>query len=180
MLWLWIVLGVVGLIVLAAVVLQVLGKRLPEEHVASASVVLKQPRQAVWDVVSDIAGHKNWVKGLTKLERLPDRDNHEVWRQTMGRNSFVLVFTEKQPPERMVGTIDDEAQFFSGRWEYMLKDEGAGTRLTLTEHGRVKLAIPRAMMEYIMGKDTYLKKHLRDLAMKFGEEKARIETGVRA
>lgn len=174
---LWIVLGLVGLLVLAALILHVLGTRLPEEHVASASVVLKQPRQAVWDVVSDIGGHKNWVKGLTSIERLPDRDNHEAWRQRMGRNSFVLVFSEKQPPERMVGTIDDEAQFFSGRWEYALTEEPGGTRITLTEHGRVRLAIPRAMMEYLMGKHTYLKKHLRDLAARFGEDKARIETG---
>jgi hypothetical protein len=57
MLWLWTFLGVIGLILLAMVVLHILGKRLPEEHVARASVLLKQPRQAVWDVVSDIAGH---------------------------------------------------------------------------------------------------------------------------
>lgn len=177
MLWLWIILGVIGFVLLAMAVLHILGKRLPEEHIARASVLLKQPRQAVWDVISDIAGHKNWVKGLTALERLPDRDNHEVWRQRMGRNSFVLVFTEKRAPERMVGTIDDEAQFFSGRWEYVLTDEGRGTRLTLTEHGRVKLAIPRAMMEYMMGKDKFLKQHLRDLAARFGETNAPIRTG---
>jgi uncharacterized protein YndB with AHSA1/START domain len=166
---LWVVIVVSGLLVLAGLILYVLGKRLPEEHVASKSIFLKQPQQAVWDTISDIHSHKEWVRGITKLERLPDRDNHEVWRQTMGRNSFVLEFTTKQPPERMVGTIADDNQFFSGNWEYLLKPEGGGTRLTLTEHGRVKLAIPRAMMEYLMGKDTYLKKHLQDLARKFGE-----------
>jgi hypothetical protein len=166
---LWVLIIAVGALVLAALILHLLGKRLPEDHVASKSILLKQSQQAVWDVISDIHGHKEWVKGITKLERLPDRDNHEVWRQTMGRNCFVLEFTSKQPPERMVGTIADENQFFSGDWEYVLKPESGGTRLTLTEHGRVKHAFARAMMEYFMGKDTYLKKHLQDLARKFGE-----------
>jgi uncharacterized protein YndB with AHSA1/START domain len=170
MIWLWIVLGVVGVIALAMLVLYVLGRRLPEEHIASASITLKQPQAVVWDAISDIAGHKQWVKGLTKLERMPDRDNHPVWRQQMGRNSFLLEISELQPPTRMVGTIADEAQFFSGNWEYVVTPEGEGTRVLLTERGRVKLAIPRAMMEYLMGKDTYLKKHLRDLAAKFGEK----------
>jgi uncharacterized protein YndB with AHSA1/START domain len=174
---LWIVLWIIGLVVLAVLVLYILGKRLPEEHVASASVVLSRPRQAVWDVISDIAGHRKWVKGLDDIERLPDRDGCEIWRQRMGRNSFVLVFREKQAPERMVGTIDDDNQFFSGRWEYLLTEEPRGTRVKLTEYGRVRLAIPRAMMEYMMGKDTYLKKHLRDLAAHFGEPDAKIESG---
>jgi uncharacterized protein YndB with AHSA1/START domain len=172
MVWLWITLGVVGLLAFFMAVMYVLGKRLPEEHVASAAITLKQPQGVVWEAVSNIADHKHWVKGLTKLERLPDRDNHPVWRQQMGRNSFVLEISELQPPTRMVGTIADEAQFFSGNWEYVLSPEGAGTKVTLTERGRVKLAIPRAMMEYLFGKDTYLKRHLRDLAAKFGEKAA--------
>lgn len=170
MMWLWIVLGVVGLLVVAALVLHLLGKRLPEEHTASAAVTLNQPQQVVWDTIADIAGHKNWVKGLTRLERLPDRDGHPVWKQQMGRNSFTLVFSEIQPPTRMVGTIADDAQFFSGHWEYLVTPDGGGTRVNLTERGRVTHAIPRAMMEYIFGKDTYLKRHLRDLAAKFGEK----------
>jgi uncharacterized protein YndB with AHSA1/START domain len=170
MIWVWIAVGVVGLLLVAALVLHLLGSRLPEEHTAKASIVLKQPQQVVWDTIADIAGHKNWVKGLTKLERLPDRDNHPVWRQQMGRNSFTLMFSEIQPPTRMVGTIADDAQFFSGNWEYLVAPEDGGTRVTLTERGRVKHAIPRAMMEYLFGKDTYLKRHLRDLAAKFGEK----------
>ena len=170
MLWLWIILGVIGVIALFMFLLYVLGKRLPEEHTASASVTLQQPQQVVWDTIADIAGHKNWVKGITNLERLPDRDGHPAWRQQMGRNSFVLVFSEVQPPTRMVGTIADDAQFFSGHWEYVLAPEAGGTRVTLTERGRVALAIPRAMMEYQFGKDKYLKAHLRDLAAKFGEK----------
>src|SRR3954470_17335334 len=110
--WLWIILGIIALLLVFFVVMGVLGRRLPEDHVATLTLRLNQPVQGVWDVIADAAGHKHWVKGVTSIERLPDRDNHEVWRQRMGRNSFILETTTSHPPTHMVRTIaDDNAMF---------------------------------------------------------------------
>ena len=92
----------------------------------------------------------------------------------MGRNSFVLETTEFQPPVRMVRTIADDHKHFSGSWEYVLAPDGEGTRLTLTERGRVNSPFARAMMSYMKMETYYLRKHLVSLAGKFGEV-ARIE-----
>jgi hypothetical protein len=151
-----------------------LGRKLPEEHVASLTLRLSQPQRLVWETVSDLGGHKNWAKGETKVERLADRDNHEVWRQHMGRNSFVLLTAECHPPQRLVRTIDDDNKFFSGDWTYELSPDGEGTRVKLTEHGRVSSSVARAMMHYLFGEKTYMRKHLVSLAQKFGEQ-ARVE-----
>ena len=98
----------------------------------------------------------------------------------MGRNAMVLVTARSEPPRTLVRTIADEAKFFSGDWTFDLAPDGAGTRLTLTEHGRVHVAMPRAMMRYlpfIADPAMYLRRHLGRLAERFGEE-PRIERGA--
>jgi Polyketide cyclase / dehydrase and lipid transport len=174
--WPWIVLAIVALLVLFVLVMSVLGRRLPEEHVASLTLTLNQKQQDVWDTIADVGGHKNWVRGITKIERLADRENHEVWRQRMGRNSFVLETTVCQPPVHLVREVVDDNHNFSGDWEYELSSNGEGTRVRLTEHGRVPNALFRAMMHYLFGETTTIRGHLCALAAKFGEQ-ARFEEG---
>jgi hypothetical protein len=92
---------------------------------------------------------------------------------------MVLVTTRSEAPASLVRTIADEAEFFSGDWTYALSADGTGTTLRLTEHGRVHVAIPRAMMRYlpfIADPSMYLRRHLERLAAKFGEA-PRIEAG---
>jgi hypothetical protein len=116
---------------------------------------------------------------VDKVERLPDHDGHEAWRWTMGRNKMVLVTTRNEPPRTLVRTIADEAKFFSGDWTYEVAPDGQGTAVTLTENGRVHVAIPRAMMRYlpfVADPSMYLRRHLTRLAERFGEA-PRIEVG---
>ena len=164
---LWVILAILCLIVLAGIVMGLLGSRIPEEHVAHASVHLKQSPQTVWDLVADAPGHATWADSVTKVEKVADRDGHPAWRQTMGPNSFVLVTIESQPPTRLVRSIQDD-KMFSGRWEYDIKPDGDGCTVTITEYGRVPNAMARFMMQFF-DPALYAKKHLRSLAKKFGE-----------
>src|ERR1051325_6555827 len=100
--WVWIVIGAAALLVGLLVLLRVLGSRLPEEHVASVTLRLKRPVREVWETIADMAGHRNWARGVTRVERLPDQENHEVWRQYMGRNSFVFLTMVSEPPTHLV------------------------------------------------------------------------------
>jgi hypothetical protein len=163
-----------GFILLFFAIMAILGKRLPEEHVASLTLKVNQTPHVVWETISDIAGHKNWAKGVTKVERLPDRDNHEVWKQYQGRHTFVLETTISQAPVRLVRTLADDRQMFTGSWEYVVLPDGQGTKLQLTERGRVKGTMQRAIMHYLFNETMHLRRHLVSLAQHFGE-KARFE-----
>lgn len=48
--------SLVGLLLLAALVLYVLGRNLPERHMSRLTVVLSAFRPAVWAVITDYAG----------------------------------------------------------------------------------------------------------------------------
>jgi uncharacterized protein YndB with AHSA1/START domain len=174
MFWVFVAIAVVGLLVFLGSVLYILGSRLPEEHVAAVSMSLDRPPREVYDAVADVAGHASWSPGVTRVERLEDREGREAWRQHMGRNSFVLITTRAEPPRVLVREIDDDHKMFSGRWEYLIEPVGAGSLVTITEYGRVPSPIPRAMMRYMIGETLYIKKHLRGLAKRFGQA-ARLE-----
>lgn len=176
MVWLYVILGVLAILIVAVAVMRALGARLPEEHVATVSVQLPQSPDAVWRVIADAAGHVEWAAGVTNVVRLEDRDGKPAWRQHMGRNSFVLVTTESQPPARLVRTIDDDHKMFSGSWTYELTAEGGGTLVRLTERGRVPSPFARYMMHKFMDPAMYARKHLVSLAKKFGEPAARVQS----
>lgn len=178
MMWLlWIGGGLVALIVVLGVVFVIIGRGLPMEHVASCSVRLKQSPEAVWAVIADSAAYPSWAWNVGRVEKLADRNGHETWKQVMGRNVFVLETTRTEPTRLLERTIAED-KMFGGTWTYELVPESGLTRVKLTERGRVKAAIPRAMMKLFFGYHYYMVKHLESLARKFGEPQAATDRTV--
>lgn len=175
--WLYILLTLAGMLLTAIGVLGVLGSRLPETHVATASMELGATPEVVWATINEMESFPAWVPGFTKMERLPDDQGKQVWRQHMGRNSFVTTNDVFEPPSsanggrgRVLRTIRDDNGPFSGSWDHVVEPArvGGGSVLTLTETGTVKSAIPRAIMRYMIGEDHYLKKFLDAVKKKLG------------
>lgn len=165
----YLLLTIVGLILTLAGVLGVYGSALPATHTASVSVTLNAPREDVWRLINDTEGFATWLKDITKVEMLPPQDGKRVFRQFMGRNSFVLVETVSEAPARVVRTIADDNGPFTGKWDHVLTDAGQGqTTLTVTEEGTIKSAIPRAMMKMFFGYDYYLQRMAREIKAKLG------------
>ena len=172
---------IVGILVLllagALTFLHFKGKSLPLEHTAFAIIQLNNSPEELWQVITDVARKPEWFKGLTKVERLPDRNGHTVWRETMGRNAFTVEDTVVEPPRKLVRVIADDQGPFSGSWEFLLipvpsKDAGKpAVKVRLTERGKIHYTIPRAIMA-MFGEDMYLKKYLKALATKFGQPAA--------
>jgi len=175
MIFLWLFLGLLVLLSIAALLLHLKGRTLPVEHTAFAVIQLNNTPEEVWATIADASRQPEWFKGLKKVERLPDRNGHTVWRQTMGRNAFTLEETISDPPRRLVREIADLKGPFSGSWEFLLipvpsKDPArpAAVKVRITERGKVDFPIARAIMA-MFGEDMHLKKYLRALAAKFGQ-----------
>lgn len=176
MIWaLYIAGGLIGTLIVLGVVLAILGSRLPEDHAASMTIRLRRPVEDVWAAIDDVMAYPAWAKGVTRVEKLPDRDGREAVRQTMGRNSFVLERVRYEPPRVLERWITDDRGPFSGSWTYELAPAADGCTVKLTERGRVQSALPRAVMKHLVGYHTYLAGHLASLAGKFGEEVVVVE-----
>lgn len=157
---LWVVVAVFALLLVLAAVAYVLGTRMPVAHTTTVEAEIAAPVARVWAAVTDFAGQTAWLPGLRRVERLPDRDGHEVWREHVGPRPITLVVTERVEERRLVRTIVDEGGPFSGRWDLVLAPCAIGTRVTVTEHGNVRSPIARCVMAKTFGFDWFLRRYL--------------------
>jgi uncharacterized membrane protein len=173
--WFWILIivgGLVGLMLLFAIVAVLVGLRYDKQHVALRSIRVKQTAEAVWEVIRNHGNEPAWQPQLKSVRRLPDHDGHEVWEiqyKGAGNPPMTLETTESMPPTRLVRTIADAKQVFSGRWEFALTPGDGGTQVTITEHGEIPNPFFRGMFRMFANPAMYIEMYLKALAQKFGE-----------
>jgi hypothetical protein len=161
--------GVLGLIAVAIGLLYAVGRRLSPDHVVTATLQCSRPIEEVHALIRDIARWHTWDSGVTRIEPLEPEAGCDRVRMFMGGNSFVLsVLPHDASSSLTLNAIDDHG-FFEGRWVYELSVQGEKTIVRLTEYGRVKPAIPRAIMKYFADPAMYLKRHLTMVAKRFSE-----------
>ncbi len=160
---------VVGLLVVLVAAVLIIGALLPEDHVASRTVTFKAAPEPVYDVIADFEHYPGWRAGVTKEERLPDRDGRPVWRETNGFGAVTFAITEATRPGRLVSTIADPDLPFGGTWTYEIVADGTGSRVTITERGVVKNALFRFLSRFVFGYTATMDAVLGDLGKKLGE-----------
>lgn len=162
----WIVglgIGLVGLI--AAIV--GIGLLLPEEHHASESARFRVGPDQLWTIITDFGAYPTWRRGVNTVERLPDMNNHPVWKETDAHGESIPYETMLAVPgERLVRRIADPNLPFGGTWEFHLKPTPDGTLLTLTENGEVYHPIFRFVSRFIIGHTQSIHGYLDDLQTK--------------
>ncbi|MBS0198632.1 MAG: SRPBCC family protein [Planctomycetes bacterium] len=164
----------VGFIAMVATVL-VVGRMMPREHTATASILVSKPAAAVWKLITDFDGQPAWRKDVKRIERLADRDGHRVHKEVGSGGDLTLEVEAMDPPRRMVTRIADDSLPFGGSWTYELIDEGGKTRLRITEQGVVKSAAFRYVGR-ILGQDMTIRNYLKAAAAGLGE--AGVEVGA--
>lgn len=160
--------GLLFCLTLLIAVFHTLGKSIPEEHTASSTVDVPASAHDAFALLDNVADQQSWNRSVTRIEMLPDQHGLQTCRMHMGRNSFVLVRTKHLPPSELERTIIDDHGPFSGTWLYSIASTPSGCQIKLTETGRVKSPIPRAMMKHLFGYHYYLNSHLKALAARLG------------
>lgn len=158
---------VVGLVVLVMMI----GAMLPQAHVAISSITLKQPPATVWAVLRDFENYSTWWPNVKDVERLPDRNGHEVWSQRDQRNQTMpLEVTVSDPPVRLVTKIATDKLPFGGTWTYELSEAPGGSSVTITESGQIYNPVFRVMARLFFGYHATMDSYLRALGEKLGED----------
>ena len=127
--------------------------------------MIAQPREAVWDRIVDFGGLASWRRDVKRVERLPDRDGHEVWRE----GNLALETMALERPSRLVRRLAEPGAW-GGEWAIVLREEGAGCRVTVTESGWVGNPLLRVISRYVIGQTRSIDGYLRSLERSFGEE----------
>jgi uncharacterized protein YndB with AHSA1/START domain len=161
---------VIGILVVLAAAVVLIGARLPRRHTATRS--LRLPRttpEAVWAAITDIDAYPQWRPGMREVTRLSDVDGRTRWREDDRNGKITFEVVEADPPHRLVTRIADTGLPFGGGWTYLVEGNGGGGTLTVTEDGEVFNPVYRFVSRYLMGHTASLDRYLTALAARLGE-----------
>jgi hypothetical protein len=177
MIWFFIVGGFFALILALVVWMVIVGKGMPPEHRLTCTISLTTPTiEQVYDAVRDVERWPEWA-GVDRVEILKPGGEPQ-WRMFMGRNRMLCVTRAQRPPVSLEIHVEDERmKIFTGIWRYRFvpQESGAGVRVELVEDGTIHAALPRYMARRLSDPAMYMKRHLRHLAKRFGEEAKIVE-----
>jgi uncharacterized protein YndB with AHSA1/START domain len=175
----WIVIVVAVLIGLPAL-MALVGTLLPRDHVAGASIVVRQPPERVWAAVRDIGAVPQWWSELRSSERTAGPEGWEHWKQVAGGGAMTIVIEAAEPPRHLVTRIESPPGApFGGSWTYEIAAVPEGSRVTVTERGWIANPLFRFLSRFVFGYYRTQESYLRALGGKFGEtvEPVRVAGG---
>jgi hypothetical protein len=173
MIWIvvYVVAGLVGLIVLMAVI----GYALRPDHLAARSAEVPGAPADVYAAIRDVEQHPSWRKDVKRIELLAPVDGKRSFREHGRQGAITFVVDQDQAPEpgrpgRLVTRIADDKLPFGGRWIIEVASTGAGSRVTVTEDGFVKNPVFRFLSRTVFSLTATLEHWLRALGRRQGAE----------
>jgi hypothetical protein len=180
-----IVIVAVGGLVLLVGVVAVIGLMLPQNHVATRAVRVRQTPEEVFAIISDVEKVPTWRADVTRVEILPSDNGLTMFRE---HGSDVVPYRVElsEPPRRRVVRIADKNLPYGGTWTYEVTPaaaasprggagSGAGadatplTQVTITERGEVYNPIFRFMSRFVFSHHATIDTYLIALGKKLGE-----------
>lgn len=134
----WIGAALAALLVIVAIV----GWMLPATHEATRTATVARPIDRVYADIANVDGYASWLDGVEPV---------------------TVRIEEASPPSRFVTRIAP-GQPFGGTWTFTLAPDGAGTRVTIVEHGEVYNPIFRFMSRFVFGHTASMDAFLDSLA----------------
>lgn len=160
----WVVRGLAALVALALLVF-LLGTRLPEGHHAAVQRVVQAPPDAVWQAITEVRAFPEWRPGVERVEPLEPRNGLPVWREAGPAGNLTVSVVLMEPGQRMVARVEDAGGDFGGTWTWDLAPApGGGTQVTLTEDGRIFNPMFRVVARFLTGYQATMERYLEALA----------------
>jgi hypothetical protein len=159
---------VVGVLLLVAVTVYVVGALLAQSHRVSRSALFRVPPERLFALID---GPQDWRPDITRSETLTDAAGRRLLRETSrDGNTITYELQQSKPPVGLIRRIATENLPYSGAWTFSLVREGGGTRVRITEEGEVYNPIFRFVSRFIIGQHRTIDNYLRALAKTTNQE----------
>jgi uncharacterized protein YndB with AHSA1/START domain len=146
-------------IVLLGIAAYAAGSAIPESHTATVTEEYAAPPEKLWTIITDPAKFMEWRSGLSKVEF---HDGLVTEHSSHGAMSY--RFVDASPPNRVTTAMTNGKELgFEGNWTFQLQPTAAGTRLTITERGRVFHPLFRLMARYFFSHEKTMQTYHADL-----------------
>ena len=164
-----ILVGLVVAVIAMVAIIAIVGSQLPMSHVATRSVLIRRTPSEVYRVVRAFDKAPSWRTSVMSVEILGESNGHLRYKEHRGDGDVTYELVEDVPDQKLVTRIVDQDLVYSGSWTIELKQEGDGTRVTITENGEVSNVMFRFFSRYVFGHTSSIDNYLTSLAKRFGE-----------
>ena len=164
---------VIGVLVVSAVLVILIGYMLPKHHVASRAIIVHRPPGEVFALISDFQHGASWRTDVESVDMLSAAEGQTRFREHVkGAGAITMRVVQSNPPQRLVTQIDDKSLPFGGMWIFEISPVPGGSRLNITERGEIYNPIFRFVSRFFMGYTRTIDTYLQNVARKFGESAA--------
>ena len=163
----WLLLAL-GLVVLLAVLVALVGAGLPLRHHATRKARFRVAPEALYAVM---VGPPDWRSGVKRFGALAEHDGRRQWWEEDQRGQKITYeVMENVAGKRFAVRIADRNLPFGGTWTYDLAPApGGGSELRISEDGEIYNVIYRVVSRFFLGYTASMETYLRDLGTKFGQ-----------
>lgn len=140
------------------------GRRLPESHEVTRSAHVSAKQGDVLALLRDARAIPRWRKTVRRVAVITSEPTLR-YREHGSQGALEIEVEEIHVPDRIVlRAVPARPMAFSGTWTYELAPEGDGTRVTLTERGRIPSPFARLVATQVLGRATHVERTLSALA----------------
>jgi uncharacterized membrane protein len=163
-----IVVVVVAVLATLFIAVLVIGALVPKTHIATRTVVIDAPPDAVWAAITTVEAYPQW-RDVQASVTIPPLDGQRAWRETdRDGQQMTLVVLEEIPQRRLVTRIADKNLGFGGTWTYELAPSGRGTQVTIIEDGEIDNPMFRCIARFVIGYHSTMDDYLERLRKRVG------------
>lgn len=139
---------IIGLVFIAIIA----GLFFPEKHIGIIKREFKQSPHVIWTLLTNRSNELSWRTDLKNIERIPDRNGNEVWREkTNIGQTLITVTLEQIPNEKLVRKLVDH-KWYGGTWVIKLSKTENGSKILFTEKGEIYNPLIRFMFNVVFSR----------------------------
>lgn len=151
---------------LAAASICVRGATLPAEHTSGGEADVAAPPARVFARIADPARYPAWRKDVVGVRIVAAGR----WVEQTSQGTLPYRFGKRLEPGTLETIVDSTSLPFSGSWTFELRPIPGGTRVRITERGRIASLPLRALAPVFSPPDRTLRRYLADLRASFASE----------
>lgn len=165
-----ILLYTLGFLVILCLSIYGIGSVLPVEHSSSLERVFKTSPRTIYSMIRDFKQYPAWRPNLKNIEEISSTS----WKETDSHKEIMTYsFIRDQKDVLIESKIMDEDKPFGGSWTFELASVEGGTKLKITENGKVFSPVFRFFSKFVFGHtatiDTYLDYMEKELQRRAGQ-----------
>ncbi|MBM9500987.1 SRPBCC family protein [Leptospira sp. 201903071] len=133
------------------------GASLPIEHSSSLERFFSAPSDRIYSLILNFKEYPSWRPNLKKIEEI----SSSSWKETDSHNeTLTYSFVQERKNELVESKIMDEDKPFGGSWTFELSSVPNGTKLKITENGKVFSPVFRFFSKYVFGHTATIRTYL--------------------